>query len=251
MRKAKWVCALSAVMVTLGTGILRARAEERNFSYFVTLTGTSDYMFRGISYSDNDPVVTSYIEMDYGLTYLGLYTSGIDYGIVGPWEQDILLGIRPVTGPVTWDLAALWYLFGNRDKGELGSTADIDYFEFKIGASMKPIPNLLAGMTVLLTPEQGYAATENISIEGSLAYDLPKWGDFAPQLTGVVGYSDSGTNQYYPTGYWVGQQSYTYWNAGLKVNVQKFFMDFRYWDTTIDNSLAGARFVFSAGVNLP
>ncbi len=26
-------------------------------------------------------------------------------------------------------------------------------------------------------------------------------------------------------------QDYTYWNAGLKLAVDKYFMDFRYWDT--------------------
>ncbi len=76
-------------------------------------------------------------------------------------------------------------------------------------------------------------------------------GIFTPTVGGLVGYtgqfgfSASGTDF---TGF--GVEDYTYWNAGLKLAVDKFFMDFRYWDTTIDDGLADARFVFSAGVNL-
>lgn len=53
-----------------------------------------------------------------------------------------------------------------------------------------------------------------------------------------------------------GTDAYTYWNAGVKLTVDKYFMDFRYWDTSISkqddpNGYADARFVFQAGVNLP
>lgn len=182
--------------------------------------------------------------------YLGLWTSNIDYGPVGPWEQDVYLGIRPVTGPINWDIAAYYYLYGNRDSGQFGSSSDIDYYEFKISASTTPVTNMTVGATVWLTPDQGYAATDNISYEGTISYDLPKLGIFSPTISGLVGHSESGTNVYYPTGYWVGEDSYTYWNAGMKLAVDKFFMDFRYWDTTLDDGLADSRFVFSAGVNL-
>jgi hypothetical protein len=43
----------------------------------------------------------------------------------------------------------------------------------------------------------------------------------------------------------------------LKLAVDKYFMDFRYWDTDISKSQLGgsaaaeSRFVFSAGVTLP
>lgn len=239
--------ALSLGGITTGA---QAEDEKREFSYYLTITGASDYMFRGISYTDQDPTVNVYQEVDYGIAYLALWTSNIDYYPYGSWEQDIYLGIRPTTGPINWDLAANWYIYGNEDKGAFGSTSDIDYFEFKIGASTNIAPNLTAGALLWLTPDQGYAATSNVSIEGTLAYDLPKVAMFAPTLSGLIGYSDSGTNEYYPDGYWVGQETYTYWNAGLKLTADKFFMDLRYWDTTIDNPLTDARFVFSAGVNL-
>jgi uncharacterized protein (TIGR02001 family) len=242
--------ATGAIALSLTGMAFSARAEDRQIGYALTLSGNSDYMFRGISYSDQKPIVTAYGEASYGIAYVGLFTSMIDYGPIGPWEQDVYLGIRPVTGPINWDISANWYLYGNRDEGELGSIFDTDYFEFKIGATSAVTTNLTVGGNVWLTPDQGYGATENISVEGTLAYNLPKLGVFSPTVGGLLGYSDSGTNEYYTTGYWLGHQSYTYWNAGVKLAVDKFFMDFRYWDTTIDDDLADSRFLFSAGVNL-
>lgn len=227
-----------------------ASAEEPKLGYALTLTGSSDYMFRGISYTDNSPTVNMYNELNYGMFYAAFWTSTLDSSIYGPWEQDIYLGVRPVTGPINWDISANYYFYGNRDHGKFGDVSDLAFFEFKVGATTSPIANLTLGANAWLTPDQGYATTKNVSLEGTAAYALPKIGDFSPTASGLIGWSDSGTNQYYPTGYWLGQQSYTYWNAGLKVDVEKFFMDFRYWDTTIESEYADSRFVFSAGVNL-
>lgn len=244
-----------------------ASAEERQFGYSLTITGSSDYLFRGISFTQNDPTANVYNEFTYGIAYLGLWTSNINNGNLGPWEQDIYVGIRPVTGPISWDLSALYYLYGNRAKSALHGDGDphdsvfsTSYAEFKIGATTTIREGFVVGANVYLTPDQGYAATDNVSFEGTVSYDLPKFGVFAPQFTALVGHTEAGDNKYYngDAGYWLGVQSYTYWNAGIKVNVDKYFMDFRYSDTDIgkvagngfDNGKADARFVFSAGVNL-
>lgn len=246
MGTGKLIGAVGVATVALCAIAGDVRAEDRKFNFSTTITAASDYMFRGISYTDEDPTVNIYNELSYGIAYLAFWTSNIDNANYGPWEQDIYLGIRPVTGPISWDIAAWYYMYGNRT----GSTSDIDYFEFKIAASYSPATNWALGTTVYLTPDQGLAATENISVEGTLAYTLPKIGQFDTQLSGLVGHSASGKNRDYPTGYWLGEDSYTYWNAGVKLTVEKFFMDLRYWDTTIDNGLADERVVFSVGVNL-
>src|SRR5690606_31155758 len=153
-----------------------------------------------------------------------------------------------VTGPVSWDVSANYYMYGNRDKGEFGATSDLSYFEFKIGASVTPVKDVTLGALVWLTPDQGYAATENVSYERTMTYAQPESGIFDQRGSALLGRSESGTNEYYPTGEWVGQTSDTYWNAGVSLGVEKCFMDLRYWDTTIDDRLADGRFVFSAGV---
>lgn len=241
---------LAATVFALGAASVDVQAEEKSLSYSMILTAASDYMFRGISYTDNDATANIYQEVGYGMAYLAFWTSNIDFGAYGPWEQDIYVGIRPTTGPVNWDLATYYYMYGNRDGGRYGSTFDIDYFEFKLGATASPWENLTLGTTLWLTPDQGYAATDNVSIEGAISYGLPRVAKFSPTISGLVGYSDSGTNRFYPTGFWLGQQSYTYWNAGLSLAVDKLSLDFRYWDTSIPDRLSDERFVLSASFYL-
>ena len=110
-----------------------------------------------------------------------------------------------------------------------------------------------------------------MSVEGTIGYTLPQIGIFTPTVTGQVGYSDASTNSVYGTastanattgffGYWNGDDKYTYWNAGVKLAVEKWTFDLRYWDTNIPDAVAnnslGAkqsdeRFFFSAAITLP
>jgi uncharacterized protein (TIGR02001 family) len=227
-------------------GAPAATADDgRKFGYTWTVTGASDYMFRGLSFTENDPTVNSYLEFTYGIAYLGFWTSNIDSAdTYGPWEQDIYLGIRPVTGPVSWDLGVLYYAYGS--KGEF-SYSDLDYFEFQIAASFSPFKNMTLGAKAYWTPDQGISTPTTYTGELNAAYALPQVGIFSPSITGLFGYSEADEG----SGWFLGEDDYTYWNAGLKLAVEKFTFDFRYWDTSIDNGLSDERFVFSAAVTLP
>jgi uncharacterized protein (TIGR02001 family) len=260
----KLLGALGAAGLAIGTLSGTALADDSKFGYSWTVTGASDYLFRGISYTGSDPTVNSYLEFTYdtssilGSAYLGLWTSNIDIpGYAGPWEQDIYLGIRPTTGPISWDLAAMWYIYAAKDGFDW---QDIDYVEFKAYASWAPITNLTLSGAVYWTPDQDLASPENISIEGGVAYTLPAVGIFTPTVSGQVGHTDADTNAFYSDafglGYWNGDNEYTYWNAGVKLAVEKFTFDLRYWDTNVETDAvrdrnSDERFFFSAAVTLP
>lgn len=220
-----------------------ARAEDK-LSYSIVMMAASDYIFRGISFNDETPTLQPSIELNYNIFYAGIWGSHIDFAdIYGPWEVDYYIGMRPTTGPINWDLAVLYYTYGSRDSSL--STSDLSYFELKAAASTSPVSNLTVGVTGYYTPDQDVAIVETKTIEGNASYVLPEVGIFAPTVSGLVGWAQAEAD-----GFWLGEKDYTYWNAGLRVDVEKFFMDFRYWDTTIDHGLADERFVFSAGVNL-
>jgi uncharacterized protein (TIGR02001 family) len=251
----------SALADGYGNGASAPAADEgRKFGYSWTVTGASDYIFRGISYTGNDPTVNSYLELTWGIAYLGFWTSNIDIpAFTGPFEQDFYVGIRPVTGPVSWDFAALWYTYATKGSSGLNWT-DVDYVEFKAyGTWTTPIKNLALSGGVYWTPNQDLASPENVSVEGGLAYTLPAWRIFTPTISGQIGFSDADDNSIYGganVGYWNGVQDYTYWNAGVKLAVEKFTFDLRYWDTDIGSdglnpSLSDERFFFSAAVTLP
>lgn len=243
------VAALASL--AMSTAVLADDGEDRKFGYSITLTGTSDYIFRGISFNDQLPAFQPFIEFTYGIAYVNFWGSNIAEPLA-PFEMDISAGIRPVTGPVSWDIGVLYYTYPAAQAG-WGAT---DYVEFKVGASVSPVTNLTLGLTGYWSPDQGDAAGETETVEGSISYALPKFAIFDPTIGGTLGYSNADKNGVTS---FVGQKDYTYWNVGLKLAVDKYFMDFRYWDTNIsknanngfDNSIADSRFVFSAGVNLP
>jgi uncharacterized protein (TIGR02001 family) len=248
----------NSLVRTLGTAGIALMAlagpslADDKFSWYWTITGASEYMFRGISFTNEDPTINSYVELDYntgsvlGTAYAAFWTSNIS-GAYGPWEQDIYVGIRPVTGPISWDLAVWYYMY----PGATGAS-DLDYFEFRVGATVTPITNLSIGVAGYATPDQS-AYPETQSVEGTVSYTLPAVGIFTPTISGLYGWSGQsedlvvGVRDF--TG--LGVEDYEYWNAGLKLAVEKWSFDFRYWDTTIDDGLADERFVFSAAITLP
>ena len=239
------ICALAtAAMLTASVWTYNAHAGDE-LTYSVTLQGTNDYIFRGLSYTEEKPAAQTYTEVGYGIFYGAIWASRADYlGVYGSWEFDVFLGARPVTGPITWDLGVWYYMFGSKDTTLHSS--DLDYTEFKLGASINPVKNLTLSITGYYTPEQDVAVVETETVESAASFVLPQFGIFIPTVSGVLGWSGSDTN-----GYWLGEEDYGYWNAGLRLGVEKFFMDFRYWDTTIEHDSADARFVFTAGVTLP
>jgi hypothetical protein len=136
---------------------------------------------------------------------------------------------------------------------------DFTYVEFKAGASMELVKSLTGGVTLWYTPDQSNYF-EGWSLEGSLAYSLPQMGIFAPSVSGLLGYSINEDE----VSVGLSKEDYTYWNVGLTLGVEKFSMDFRYWDTDISDSANGGngnffaderfadeRFVFTAKVTLP
>jgi uncharacterized protein (TIGR02001 family) len=234
------VGAAAAATMAMSAVALADDSETRKFGYSLTMSGTSDYVFRGISSNDEKPAFQPYLELTYGIGYVGFWGSNVAEPY-DPFELDIVAGIRPVTGPVTWDIGVIWYTYPDAH-----DASDLDFFEIKVGGSISPTTNLSLGLTGYFAPDQAnYEQTE--TIEGTVAYTLPQLHIFTPQISGLVGYSNADA-----AGFFLGKEdSYTYWNAGLKLTVEKYFMDFRYWDTNIDDGLSDSRFVFSAGVTLP
>jgi uncharacterized protein (TIGR02001 family) len=240
-KSASFTKTLGAASIALMTLAGAASAEDREFAWSITLAGTSDYIFRGISTNGEDPAFQPAINASYGIFYAGAWGSNI-VDPYGPWETDFYAGIKPTLGPVTFDLGAVYYAY-------FGSDDDLDYYELKAGASWSPFTNFSLTPVFWYTPDQDNYA-ETWTVEGTAAYTLPAVGIFTPTVSGLVGYTESTD----VPAFFLGEDDYTYWNAGLALAVEKFTFDFRYWDTSITDGgagLADERFVFTASVTLP
>jgi uncharacterized protein (TIGR02001 family) len=243
----KAVGAASVVLLAL-TGA--ASAEDREFSWSVTLAGTSDYIFRGLSLNGEDPAFQPSINASYGILYFGAWGSNVDGDGYEPWETDLYAGITPALGPVTFDFGVVYYIYPG---AETGGSLGLDYVEFKAGASYSPVDKLTFKPTFWYVPDQENSV-EVYAIEGTLAYELPQMAIFTPTVSGLVGYTEEAE-----IGLWSNTtDNYTYWNAGIALGVEKFTFDFRYWDTDLPDTpgdvyhgLADERFVFTASVTLP
>jgi uncharacterized protein (TIGR02001 family) len=238
-----------------------AAEESRKFTYSFTLTGTSDYIFRGVSLTDNDPTVQGSINIGYGIFYAGIWSSGLDWSSDpnAEVEIDYYAGFKPTWGKATFDFGVLYYTYPGTNDVLIAPLTDpvtrdgTSVLELKASVSGELLPKLTGTANYFYSPD--YNSYKYSVFEGILAYALPKTWVFDPIVSGTIGYQDS-YNGHLP--------DYTYWNAGLALVVEKLTFDFRYWDTDLSGGATGdcfnfyyggqtcsERFVFSATVALP
>jgi uncharacterized protein (TIGR02001 family) len=192
---------------------------------------TTDNVFRGFSKSNEDPSAQGALDLTCGRFYVGVSGAGVA-GTSGT-EFDIYGGYRFSTGPVNWDLGVIYYAFSGID--------DLNFAEFKAGASGAIWQGGTLGGTVFYTPDYFGIAGDTWTLEGSFAQVLPKFAIFSPTLGVAVGHSFFQDHD---------DLDYTYWNAGVTLAfLERWSLDLRYWDSNDDGAakllgdLADERFV--------
>ncbi|WP_072376206.1 TorF family putative porin [Hyphomicrobium sp. NDB2Meth4] len=237
--------------------------EGRKFTYSFNLGVVSDYVFRGISQSDNDPTIQGGVDIGYGIFYAGWWASGVDFGGSAATndarvEMDWYAGIKPTWREATFDFGVIYYTYpGESWIFPVTDGPQLNYVELKAGVSGELFKNMATGLNVYWSPDS-FAETGSVwTIEGNAGYTFHQIGPFVPTINGVVGYVTGGDEYSAANGF----NNYWYWNAGLALAVDKLTFDFRYWGTDASNSTSNTltcindycdgRFVFSAKVVLP
>lgn len=231
--------------------------EGRKLTWSWNIGATTDYVFRGFSQSAEKPAFQLGADIGYGIFYAGFWGSGIDFGVynerltgnerqVGGFaEIDWYAGIKPVLGPLNFDLGVIYYTYPGAKDGNLiatGKPYEFDYVELKVGYSTSSfIKNLTTGTTLYWSPDYTNRQGSVFTIESTAAYELPKVGVFVPTLSGVWGsqYGDFDRTKFaagLPTYFQAnGKDGYMYWNVGISLAFDKLTLDFRYWDTDVKN----------------
>lgn len=196
-----------------------AAAAGRTLSWSFNVGANTDYIFRGLSLSNEDPTVFGGIDASYGIFYIGAWGTSLENGqpelggdLFGPTEIDLYAGIKPVWGPVTFDFGVIYYAYPSDEQ-------DLDYTELKAGVSITPVTNLSLGTTLYYAPDQSNSP-EVFTVENSAGYTFAAIGPVTPTLSGIYGFADA-----------TDLDTYTYWNVGLALAWEKFTFDVRYWDT--------------------
>jgi uncharacterized protein (TIGR02001 family) len=202
---------------------------------------TTDYIFRGFSQSAETPAIQGGFDATCGIFYAGVWASSIDFGVFplnGPDENiasievDFYAGIKPQTGPITWDLGVIYYTYPDA----FDPTGELNYVEVKVGASGTIWKDGTLGVTVFYSPEYTGETGDVWTVEAGFSQALPSVGMFSPTFSALLGYQ-TGNSDAWRDLFANGDDSYLYWNAGLTLGFhEKWSLDLRYWDTDISNS---------------
>jgi len=200
---------------------------------------TTDYLYRGISRTDNGPAIQGnlqYIYKPWGV-YLGAWASNVaTVTSDGEIEIDWTGGIRGQltdTG-IGWDLGAIYYHFPGDDLDP-----EKDYVEAKLGLSYKfqGIPlEPAASVTVYYSPdfyaETGDAVYTDASVGLTLPYGIGLGLHIGYQDVDEVDIADLDLDG-------DANESYVDWRVGLSKEILGITLEVSYWDAGDEESLCG------------
>lgn len=201
---------------------------------------TTDYVFRGISQTDESPAIQGGFDVACGPFYAGVWASNLDFGgdttlggemvDVANIEIDWYGGIThtvPIFGrDVEFDLGVIYYTYPNAFdsiSAVNGVLGELDYWELKFGWSYTILRDLGVSTTIYYSPEYTGEIGDNVVIESSLEKPLGRGFSLSGTFGSQYGDDDKGGSDYY------------YWNVGLSKEFhEKFTLDVRYWDSELD-----------------
>jgi len=219
---------------------------KTNFSGTATIT--TDYVFRGLSQTKEDPAVQASFDYKHpsGL-FLGAWASNVDETISeGNIEIDVYGGYRgQLFENLSYDLSIIYYWYPGA-----GHDPDWDYVELHGGlnyafASLPLEPNVGVGFNY--SPDFYGEDGNAYYYSGTLRFTLP----YSFGLGFELGYQDVEGDR--TTGNGRGLDAgdgydYLFWKIGLSKEVLGFNLDVSYYDTNEDEyfgQIGDSRFVFS------
>lgn len=213
---------------------------KENFS--VTAAVTSNYVFRAISVTDNDPAFQASVDWAWNGFYVGAWGSMVDEAatVNADLELDYYIGYAgELPFGLSFDVAAVYYTYpGSDDDDVLLGVGESDYLElipqlsYTFTAPLDPTVNLLYAYTPDYFGETGTGH----AWETSLGLTLPQ--EFGLNILG-------GHQTFEGTGAGVGDGwNYSYWSIGATKSIAGFDLDLSYVDAN-DNA---ARFLGNADI---
>lgn len=209
MQGLKLGLALAAAALAPATAL----AQDGGVAFSFNAGVASDYVYRGISQTDEGPQVSGGADAAFGLGYAGVWASNVDFNNGTQAEVDLYAGVKPTLGPVSLDLGVIYYGYVDSPPGP-----DQPFVEFKAAASA-PVGPLTLGAAI-------YHSTEFFGETGKATYYEVN-AAYAPPDTKLSFSAALGRQQV------VGAGDYDAWNLGASYALTDHFaVDLRYWDTS-------------------
>lgn len=174
----------AALLAALPVVAFAQEAEEEASSPFsVSLAATTDYVFRGVSQTDNGPAFQAGLTYSapFGL-YVGAWGSNVDFGEGGPdFEFDYFVGWnKDLSDAWNLDLGVTRYTY----EGSSDGYGDIDYNEYI--AKLTWSGPVTVGGTLAYADDYSNSGAEEIYAGLAASYDL---GDSGFSLGASTGYT--------------------------------------------------------------
>ena len=198
--------ALAVLSVVAGTA-----AAEGEFTGNVALT--TDYVWRGVSQSNEDLAISGGFDYANGMFYAGTWASNVDFEDSSDTniELDFYGGLAgEFANGVSWDVGGIYYTYPDADD------LDLDFFEIYGGLGYEFEGGVGVGAYAYFDPDN-----ENLYVEASAGYSFTD--EFSADAS-VGNYSfDEG-------------EDYTNWSIGATYATPVGIdIDLRYWDTDVDD----------------
>ena len=201
-------------LLALGSLAVPAAAQTTGPQWSFNAAATSDYVFRGVSQTEQEPAISGGVDVTAGQFYAGVWASNVSFPGDDDTnaEVDLYGGFRPEVAGWNLDLAVVGYLYANQPDG-----ADYGYAEFKAAASRAVGPATI-GAAVYWSPDFfGASEDEATYVEVNAAVSpADKW-----IVSGGLG------RQFLSSDF-----DYTTWNLGAAYQLTtNLAVDVRYHDT--------------------
>ncbi len=228
------------VLLALGAPALVAAESPHNFSANTALT--TDYLFRGVSQTDNNPAIQggfdySYDSGTFADPYVGIWASNVEFRPAGPpgtndpasIEIDYYGGFTGDLGNtgITWDVGGIYYHYPGQDEDQ--GAGDFDYAEGygTLAYTFDGVrfdPSVGAG--VYYTPDFFGEDDTGVYVNGTLDLSLP----YGVGLGFVVGHQDVEGDVTTPGGF-----DYSHYSISLSKDIKIFNLSLS-WNDDIDNN---------------
>lgn len=236
------------------------------------VTGTSDYLFRGISQTNNNPAIQGYAELQlFDWVYFNVWASNQNWVATtlqgsgyqstnSSLEVDFSGGLRHTWGAFTLDVGAVYYTYPggsgtNNVDPTVGSTnsTHFNYWEIYAKPTYVVAPWLTLGLNLYWTSDFAASGTDGTALSATAKVPLPSFGpggDFGWYLSGEFGHQWlSPTTSYNPltatttyTYYYdngvnlAALDGYNWWNVGVAFTYKAATLDLRYSGTDLSGN---------------
>ena len=238
--------AVAAVTLALGLSLAAGSAgafelEDAGLTVGLTPTISSDYLFRGVSQTQNRPAVQGTIDIQHTTGfYVGAFISNVSFlGTNARQEVDALAGWRTTVAGVSLDLGGIAYTYPGYRNPTGSGLYDLQYFEVSAKASYEFEPvKLLAAINY--SPNYQLESGTGVYVEGGVEVALP----FNLTLSGRVGHQWIQNNTRW------GSPDFTNWNVTVSTKLYDFVLTAGYFDTDLNRGecFAGQKICAARGM---